>query len=91
MITDDEQILICAARYSVGRMTYVVSDCCRWIRERWERLSPEARAILFSDLDLEVKRYFAVRNAGFHCSSLGMEPDRAQWIQLHAWMQDRMS
>ena len=31
MITPDEQILICAVRYALGRMSYIVGDVAKYV------------------------------------------------------------
>jgi hypothetical protein len=28
-------ILLCAFRYSLGRMTYITSDCAGWLKQYW--------------------------------------------------------
>lgn len=76
MITPDEQILICAVRYALGRMSYVVSDVIEYVHYKRQRLSPECRRIIIRDIQEEVDRYHA---AG---ETLGMRIDENQWLKL---------
>lgn len=89
-LTDEDQILISAFRYSLGRQTYIVPDCCRWIQERWLVLHPAARAIIFNELDDAVQRDERWRmrpgNDGQEPMYLGGLIDVPIWKGLHAWI-----
>ena len=41
MITPDEQILICAVRYALGRMSYIVGDVARYVESKRNTLSSQ--------------------------------------------------
>lgn len=82
MSHDEEQMLVCAVRYAQGRMTYVVGEVCRWVRERWTGLSSETRAVLYRDL-----RSFLDEGERIP-GSLGMEMDAREWRLLEAWMRE---
>jgi hypothetical protein len=79
---DEEAMLLCAFRYCLGRMTYVVADCNRWIRDRWDRLSPGMRGVILSDL-----REALDRDAE-GSRSIGMDMDRMIWRRLFDDLRD---
>lgn len=74
---DEEAILLCAFRYCLGRMTYVVGECDRWLRTRWDRLSPGTREVILRDLREAIEQHARDGRA------LGMEMDRKVWTQLY--------
>lgn len=41
MITPDETIIICAVRYALGRMSYMVGEVCRYVTFKRNALSME--------------------------------------------------
>lgn len=92
-MTDDEEMLICATRYCIGRMTYVVQDCCRWIKERWPTLSDHTKKIIFKDLDQAVQRdkVYCDKNPGETSHCLGSEMDKVRWVELHTWLKETMT
>jgi len=84
-MTDDEHILLSAVRYSLGRHTYIVSDCARWVRERWPSLGQECRLLIRRDVTSEVDRPNALAARGHAVADV----DRLVWLNLLAWMGDR--
>lgn len=76
MITPDEQILICAVRYALGRMSYVVGDVVDYVHYKRERLSSECKRIIVRDIQEELEKYHGVGHA------LGMECDERKWVAL---------
>lgn len=88
-MTDDDQIMLCAFRYCLGRATYVVSDCCRWLRERWSTLSADVKAIVQREIREAVAQDKANNERGFarRWSPLGHPQDADQWIGLLRWME----
>jgi hypothetical protein len=74
-LTDDEQILISAVRYCLGRRTYIVSECCRWLRARWSTLGNLATTIIFSDIHVAVLR-----------KETGDPVDHEAWVQMLDWI-----
>lgn len=76
MITPDEQILICAVRYALGRMSYIVGEVCDYVHHKRERLSDECKKIITYDIQKELKIYH-------DCGDfLGMECDEKRWVKL---------
>ena len=76
MITPDESILICAVRYALGRMSYIVSEVCQYVTLKRKTLSLECLGIIIRDIEEEMERY---HKAG---QMLGMECDERQWVKL---------
>ena len=76
MIPPDEQILICATRYALGRMSYIVEEVANYVFCKRKTLSKECINIITLDIEEELERYHA---AGF---SLGMECDERTWKNL---------
>ena len=76
MKTTDETIIICAVRYALGRMSYMVGEVCRYVTFKRKALSMECLEIIIRDIEEELGRY---HNAG---QMLGMECDEKQWTRL---------
>ena len=76
MITPDETIIICAVRYALGRMSYIVGGVCQYVTFKRKTLSMECLEIIIRDIEEELERY---HNAG---QMLGMECDEKQWTRL---------
>ena len=75
-MTPDEQILICAVRYALGRMSYIVGVVCDYVYFKRKTLSKECINIIIRDIEEEMERY--------HSSGavLGMECDERTWNRL---------
>lgn len=76
MITSDEQILICAVRYALGRMSYIVKEVADYTFFKRKTLSEQCIDIIIRDIEEEIERY---HNAG---QTLGMECDERTWNNL---------
>jgi hypothetical protein len=55
MTRDEEILALCAIRYTIGRMSYVVSDGQRWALE-WGAKSKWVRDVIIRDLAWEIGR-----------------------------------
>lgn len=75
-MTPEETILICAVRYALGRMSYVVSDVCRYAASQKDKLSKNCINVIVRDIEEELEFY---HRAGH---TLGMECDEKQWLNL---------
>ena len=75
-MTPDEQILICAVRYALGRMSYMVGVVCEYVYFKRKTLSNECINIIIRDIEEEKERH---HKAG---QLLGMECDERTWIRL---------
>jgi hypothetical protein len=85
-ITQDEAdtAAICALRYAMGRMTYLVGDAADLIRHLWPSLSPSIRSVILSELREAKAQDANVRasNGDMFSRRLGMDCDRAVWVRL---------
>jgi hypothetical protein len=71
-VQDVEGMALCAIRYTLGRMSYIVGDGVRWAREYGAK-SAWVRGMLIRDLQEAVER----EDNGF--PALGMDMDSRQW------------
>lgn len=72
----EEMILVCAVRYALGRMSYVVGEVCQYVTLHRKKLSKECINVIIRDIEDELERYHAV---GQLC---GMECDEWEWKKL---------
>lgn len=80
----DDAMALAAVRYCLGRMTYIVNDCCEWLPRVWPHLSEGCRAIIARDVDAEIARDDAARERGDTHKPLGMDMDRAEWLKVRS-------
>lgn len=77
MIKIDEQnlahILLCSFRYSLGRMTYIVSECVEWLECYWHLMPPGWKRQIQGD----IRQAIASGHAGHDC-------DVANWKRVLA-------
>ena len=72
----EEEILVCAVRYALGRMSYVVGDVCKYIANRKDSLTKHCRLIIISDIEREIEMYHRLgRTCGHEC-------DEKDWLKL---------
>ena len=75
-MSNEEQILICAVRYALGRMSYIVGVVAEYVAVKQPELSKECINIIIRDIEEELKRYHDVGQ------TLGMECDERTWLRL---------
>ena len=81
---------LAAVRYCLGRMSYIVGDCCDWLRCAWPMLPESICKIIARDIDEAFKRDDEARERGDRHRPLGMDMDRAQWESVRAlWGAER--
>jgi len=73
---------LAAVRYCLGRMSYIVGDCCDWLQVAWPSLQPSIRKIIARDIDEAFARDDEARERGDQYKPLGMDMDRAQWAAV---------
>lgn len=78
-----------AFRYCMGRMTYIVGDCERWIFANWENFPANVRALIQREVEEEIKRDDEVRERGDQYKPLGWDCDRAAWIRVRSLWKDK--
>mgnify|MGYP007037124684 CR=1 FL=1 len=76
MLTKDEHILICAVRYALGRMSYMVDMVCEYITNKLPELSDSCIRVIIYDIEEDIKMY---HNIGRTC---GMKCDERTWLKL---------
>ena len=64
----DEEILIYAFRYCLGRMSYAVSICVDNILDNWDNLTPAAKDLIYKEIK--------------DCNDLGMDIDAEEWNKI---------
>ena len=67
----DDLMAVAAFRYSLGRMTYIVSDCAHWLCEQWPNIAENARKVIQRDLEEAFKRDDEARADGQYFKPLG--------------------
>lgn len=75
-MSHEEQILICAVRYALWRMSYIVDVVAEYVALKQPELSKECINIIILDIEEELKRYHDVGQ------TLGMECDERTWLRL---------
>ena len=78
----DDLMVVASVRYCLGRMTYIVSDCCDWLIEIWPTLTESTRNIVKRDIEDEFKRDDDARERGDEIKPLGWDCDRGQWERV---------
>lgn len=76
MITPDEEILICAVRYALTRMSYVVGSVIEYVYYKRKLLSKECRAIIVRDIH---EHYQLSETLNVHPI---IETDKNKWFEL---------
>lgn len=68
MLTNDETILICAVRYALGRMSYMVNIVCEYVASKRAELSDQCINIIIRDIEEEIEMCHKVgRTCGMAC------------------------
>lgn len=75
-MTPEEMILICAVRYALGRMSYIVHEVCQYVTFTRKKLSENCIKIIVRDIEEELERYHEAGHL------LGMECDEKEWLKL---------
>lgn len=75
-VTTDEQMLVSAVRYALGRKTYIVMSTCEAVRKAWPQLSLGARGVILRDIEQELA---GSKDAS---TTVGMDMDHRDWTAL---------
>lgn len=81
-MTAEEQILICAVRYALGRQSYIVGVVADYVNGVKEQISDHCRDILVRDIQEEIEFYHKM---GTTC---GMDIDERRWQNLLEALKD---
>lgn len=76
MTREEENIIICAVRYAIGRMSYMVSVVCGYVESKCNELSTNCINIIIRDIEEGIEMYHRI---GKTC---GMECDEKEWLRL---------
>jgi hypothetical protein len=80
----EDMAALWAVRYCLGRRTYVVSECCAWLRSIWDTLDPIAKSLIARDIDEEIERDDRARASGSDYRPLGDDCDRREWLAVRS-------
>src|SRR5574343_1802648 len=83
----DDLMAIAAFRSCLGRQSYIVGDCADWLVGQWAERKPNARHVIERDLREELKRDNEARERGDSYKPLGMDMDRAVWLNVLAMIE----
>ena len=75
-MTPEEQMLISAVRYALGRMTYIVGETAEFVASIKDKISQKCIGIIIEDIEREIEFY---HRAGQTC---GMDYDERTWLRL---------
>lgn len=70
-VTLNEQMLVSAVRYAIGRATYIVAMTVDEVLRVWPELSPGVQVLIRSEVNNEL-----------HRGDVGMIMDRVEWERL---------
>ena len=80
MTLDEDITLVCAFRYALGRMTYVVSSVCNEIERQVNSIPPKTRRQFIMEIDEAVENQQA-----------GMMIDVERWHKCKSILVDSLS
>ena len=75
-------MIIAAARYCVGRRTYISGECADWILSNWDDWPANVKAIIRRELEREFERDAQTpdwKPLGHYCDRREWEKVRALW------------
>ncbi len=76
-------MVIGAFRYALGRMTYVVEECCDWLCYNWSGLAEGVQNIIKKELEaaFDSDDWYSINHVT-GIRPLGMHYDRSQWERV---------
>jgi phosphoserine phosphatase len=72
MINVDENIIVYAFRYTLGRSTYAVSDMVEVLIENWNVLSLRTRLLIRKEIETAI----------YETGQYGLEMDKKEWLKI---------
>lgn len=84
-------MVISAFRYALGRMSYVPSMVCEFVKEQWPVLPDNTKQTLIRELETEVKRNDEQSQDDNFISLLGYPCHVKQWKDFLEFMKDNLS
>lgn len=86
---NDGLMALAAFRYCLGRMTYIVGDCERWLFANWGQFPENVKKLIQRDLEEEFARDDEARTRGDAHKPLGHDCDRAAWERVRTLWKDQ--
>lgn len=71
-------MVMAAHRYSLGRSSYMVSSCVKWLKKHWEQFSPNTKSLIIHDTK------DALDN-----NEAGMSIDVNEWANFLKWANEQ--
>ena len=81
-MSNEEQIIICAVRYALGRQSYIVGVVAEYVAHKRKKLSQECKNIIIRDIQ-EERDYYHRQG-----QTLGMECNEKTWMRLEKFLRD---
>jgi hypothetical protein len=75
----EDGVLVSALRYAIGRRTYVVSETCSQIYRNIPLIRTKLLEVMIRDIDEHEK-----------AGHMGMNFDRAEWLNLRSQLHDEV-
>ena len=72
----DEEMIVCAVRYAIGRRTYIVEDVIKYVMDNRNNLSEYCKNILIRDIEIEIETYKRMK------LSLDLGRFEKAWLEL---------
>jgi hypothetical protein len=77
-------VVLATVRYCLGRQTYIVGECARWLIANWADIEPQMKTLIERDVEDEFRRDDEARSRareGEH-KPLGWDCDRKEWERV---------
>ncbi len=71
-----------SVRYCLGRRSYAVSECCKWLITNWNRIPENEQAIIRHDIDQQIDMDDRCREMEAQHFPLGDDCDRHRWLKV---------
>ena len=84
-MSHEEQILICAVRYALGRQSYIVGVVAEYVALKRKELSKECIDLIIRDIQEEIEFY---HRRGMTC---GMDIDERTWLNLSEVLKEKIT
>jgi hypothetical protein len=81
-----------AFRYCLGRQTYIVGECEKWLIENWQTFPEGVRVCIQRELEEEIKRDDDARARARGEEAfrpLGHDCDRESWMRVRALWKEK--
>jgi len=73
-----DDLILCAFRYCLGRMSYSVSSMAEYLEAHWDELNPHIQKLIIEEIKWAIER-----------GAAGMACDIAQWESLVTFVEKK--